>query len=131
PYHRLYHGFRDFLSIRSCTYHLFLLPGLGHELEHAEHVAVIGDGHRRLPVISGLLKQTRNGGRAVEKRKLCVVVEVRKFHDKRSKSIRLQNNEKRYSVPGGFFHKTYLVLAYHAVGKGKGMHVNFRQLYPT
>jgi hypothetical protein len=44
-----------------------MLPCLGHELEGAEHVAMVGDGHRRLPVRRRFLEQGADVAGAVEK----------------------------------------------------------------
>ena len=57
-----------------------LLGGFGHKLEHAKHVAVVGDGHGGHIVPFSLLNQLLNVGLPVEQRVLGVAVEVRKLH---------------------------------------------------
>ena len=54
-----------------------VLVGLGHEVERAEHIAVVGEGHGGHAVLLRLLHQGRNAGLAVEQRVLGVAVEVR------------------------------------------------------
>ncbi len=46
---------------------VLVLARLGHELEHAEHVAMVRDGERGLPIGSGFLVQRGDAGRAIEK----------------------------------------------------------------
>ena len=54
----------------------WMVIGLGHELEHPEHVAVITDGQGRHVVLHRLFVQRLDRGSPVEQGILCVNVKV-------------------------------------------------------
>ena len=57
-----------------------LLGGLGHKLEYAKHIAVVGNSHGGQIVLFSLLNQLFNVSLPVEQRVLGVAVEVRELH---------------------------------------------------
>lgn len=75
----------EFPSLFEKVEHLGLLVGKAHggfdELEHAEHVAVVGDRHRRNAQLVAQRKQLADARRAVKQRVFGMQMQMRKrFH---------------------------------------------------
>ncbi len=69
-----------------------VLLGLGHELERAEHVAMVGQRHAFLAVGLGLGHHGFDGGGTVEQRKLGVVVQMDELGHDAAGFVLSQNN---------------------------------------
>ena len=75
------------------------LARFSHEFEHAEHVAMVRDGQRGLPVRCGFLVKCRDAGRPVEQRELGVNVEMRELHGRRATKLPEQDGMINNSFP--------------------------------